>query len=75
MELSLRRDAVRTFRRGDRVRLRRTVQLRRHRLDQGLEGTVEGMDQHVWVRFPEYPVVLFVLYDGDLQLLGRPAWN
>jgi hypothetical protein len=63
------RAACKTFRPGDRVTVRRVV--KSGRLPEcvvrpGMIGTVERMGQRVEVTFPEYPRVLWTLYDGDL---------
>jgi hypothetical protein len=75
--LSADRASFKTFRPGDEVTVRRVVRSgkwRPCRLEPGMTGIVDRMDQRVRVRFPQscpFPLV-WVLYDGDLVLLRRP---
>ena len=69
------RAACKTFRPGDRVTVRRPVKSgkRPGAVLPGMTGVVDRMEQYVYVRFPEFPRTLWVLYDGDVILVSRSA--
>ena len=69
------RAAFKTFRPGDLVTVRRAVKSGKRPgvVLPGMYGVVDRMEQCVYVRFPEFPNTLWVLYDGDLILAYRLA--